>query len=138
MLALSPAILRQNRLWLPDLATPTVSAVADSQARAFKRVFAATLTVLRGEQELTQGEIAERVGTSEPTYRRWESVAERDQTIFPDAFEINRLCAILDCEPSELIRPMPPTDRELELARRLGRAARRGGRQAFEDDATPE
>lgn len=133
MLAISPAAVRQNRLWLPDLATPTISPVADSQARVFKRVFAAALTVLRAEAELTQEELAVRVGVSEPTVRRWESLADRDESILPDAWDLNKLCDALDCEPDALIRPSPPTARELELARRLARAARRGGRRALED-----
>jgi len=129
MLALNTSGDRQKRLWLPGLALPTVLAVEDSAAKAYKRSFASNLVVMRANSGLgSQREVAKLVGTSEATYRRWEDVAD---AAFPDAYEIFQMCSakIFGCDPAELINPEPLSDREVLLARRLARATRAGQRR---------
>jgi hypothetical protein len=103
-------------------------ASVDDQVRAFKRALAANLLVLRVEAGVgSQKAVAALIPTSEATYRRWENP---DDPHLPDAWQVNRLCEILSCEPTDLIRPEPLSEREVQLARRATRAARAGVDQA--------
>lgn len=122
-MALSPATFRQTLLWLPAAAMHTVLSV-DDQARAFKRAFASALLVLRAESGRgSQKAVAADVPTSEATYRRWENP---NDAYLPDVWQVRRLCELFGCEPADLVNPEPLTAREVQLARRAGRAARRG------------
>ena len=126
-MALAHAPVRQTLLWLPPAPVPTVASV-DDQERAFKRALAANLLVLRVEAGVgSQKTVAALIPTSEATYRRWENP---DDPYLPDAWQVNRLCEVLGCEPVDLIRPEPLSEREVQLARRATRAARAGVHQA--------
>lgn len=113
--------------WLPVPAEPTVLRV-DDQRRAWKRVFASVLVSYRAASETvgTQADAAKAVGTSEATYRRWESL---DDMNMPDAWQIKRLCVVYECEPNDLLKPEPFSDRERALVERAARASARGVRR---------
>jgi DNA-binding transcriptional regulator YiaG len=130
----SDALRRQNVRWLAPLPDRTVLTV-DDQPRAFKRAFAAALVALRAESGIgSQTVIAKLIPTSEATYRRWEAL---DEPHMPDAWQVKRLCEVLECEPAELIRPEPLSERERQLARRVARGATRGSRRAIEGGQAP-
>lgn len=99
----------------------------DSAEAAFKRTLGATIIELRIAQGYTsQAALATAlkdrgVASSESTVRRWEAGGGA-----PDAWEIHHLCKLLDCEPSDLIRPDDLTEREIQILRRIRKAARRG------------
>lgn len=131
-MTLASALNRQDRLWLPGLALPTVLSVEDA-ADDYKRAFASVLVVLRAESGLgSQGTVAAMVPTSEATYRRWESL---EHQALPDAREVARLCELFECEPDDLIHPEPLNAREVQLARRVARASKRGVRRGRANDA---
>lgn len=134
---LASVLARQGQTlqWLRVLPSPIVAGV-DDQRREFKRTFASALLALRVEADAgTQASLAPRVATSVATYRRWE---DPDWPNLPDAFQLNRLCEILGCEPDELVRPAALTPRERELIRRVGRGRRRDGKDGREHDQPPQ
>lgn len=94
-------------------------------------MFAATLVGLRSDIGIpSQAELARRIEVSEATVQRWEAL---DKPNLPDAWELRRLCEVLEVEPDELVSPQPMSERERQLARRAVRATRRGidrGREA--------
>jgi len=118
---------RQKVLWLTPLVSDSVSRGMESEESQFKRTLGATLLALRvGAGIRSQGAFAtalQKAGVesvSEATIRRWEK-----GTHAPDAWEINRLCALFGIEPAELVNPEPMTDREREILRRAGRQVHR-------------
>lgn len=95
----------------------------DDQRGAFKRNFASTLLGWRADAQIgSQAELAKKVGVSEATARRWESLTEPH---LPDAWELHELCRVLGCEPDDLVNPSEMSSRERQLARRVARGARR-------------
>jgi transcriptional regulator with XRE-family HTH domain len=92
----------------------------------FKRTLGATILELRVANGISsQGALAARlremgVAASEATVRRWEK-----GTHSPDAWELNRLCALFGVEPADLIHPAPMTDREVQVLRRAARQVHR-------------
>lgn len=117
---------RQIRSWLAAVPDRTVLLV-DEQGSEFKRSLASNLVVLRLAAGHSQGSLAKALSdagavVSEATCRRWE---DPDLDHVPDAWQVNRLCELLECEADELIHPTPLTPREREIARRAGRAGRR-------------
>lgn len=116
------AIVPPNVRWIGRRLAPTVLFV-DDQRGEFKRKFAATLLGYRAEKGITsQRELGVLVGISEATAQRWE---DPDKPHLPDAWEVARLCEVLDREPGDFIRPEDWTPREREMARRAARGARR-------------
>lgn len=116
-----PVTYRQKVLWLTPLVGGSVSLGMDSEESQFKRTLGATILELRARNSIpSQAALARLVGVSEATVRRWEAGRQ-----CPDAWEVNRLCAVLGAEPSDLIRPEPMTDRERELTARVARQVHR-------------
>lgn len=118
---------RQKVLWLTPLVSDSVSRAMDSEESQFKRTLGATILALRvGAGIRSQAALAAKLqeagveSVSEATIRRWEQ-----GTHAPDAWEINRLCALFGIEPSELVHPEPMTDREREVLRRAARQVHR-------------
>lgn len=112
---------RQKVLWLTPLVSDSVSRGMDSDESQFKRTLGATILEFRvGHGLRSQKALALAVGVSEATVRRWEKGSHA-----PDAWEINRMCALFGIEPSELIQPEPMTDREREVLRRAARQVHR-------------
>jgi hypothetical protein len=134
-LTLAVAPRRQNRSWLGATPVRTVLLV-DEQGSEFKRSLASNLVVLRLGAGHSQGSLAKALSdagavVSEATCRRWE---DPDLDHVPDAWQVNRLCELLDCEADELIHPKPLTDREREIAKRAGRAGRRATLRSLPPD----
>lgn len=126
-MTITGATPRHIRSWLAAIPDRTVLLV-DEQGSEFKRSLASNLVVLRLAAGYSQVSLAKALSdrgavVSEATCRRWED-PELDHV--PDAWQVNRLCELLDCEADELIHPEPLTDREREIARRSARSARRG------------
>lgn len=118
---------RQKVLWLTPLMGGSVSRAMDSEESQYKRTLGATILALRvGMGIRSQQALADKLeeagveSVSEATARRWEQ-----GTHAPDAWEVNRLCALFGVEPDELIHPEPMTDRERELLRRTARQVHR-------------
>lgn len=118
---------RQKVLWLQALPAGSVNVGMDSAEASFRRTLGATILELRvGARIRSQAALADALheagveSISEATVRRWEQ-----GTGTPDAWEINRLCAVLGCVPDDLVLPQPVTDRELQLLRRAGRQIHR-------------
>ncbi|MFZ0324722.1 MAG: helix-turn-helix domain-containing protein [Actinomycetes bacterium] len=121
MLTTVVATYRQKVLWLTPLPGGSVNAVMDSEESRFKRTLGATILELRAHAAIpSQRALAKLVGVSEATVRRWEAGDG-----CPDAWEVNRLCVVLGCEPDDLIRPAEMTERERELLRRSARQVHR-------------
>lgn len=138
-MALAAPIWRQNVRWLSGRPAPTLTLVDDQKA-AFKRTFASSLLMMRASVQAaaplkerakwSQKALAPRVIASEATYRRWENPEDER---FPDAYQLNRLCDELGCEPDDLVRPEPLSPREIALARAVTRGRKKGltqGRRA--------
>jgi transcriptional regulator with XRE-family HTH domain len=64
------------------------------------RLLGESLRRLRRDEELTQVQLARRLGISQPTLNRLES-ASQNVTLRT----LMRLCRALQCEPGELFRP---------------------------------
>ena len=121
----------QKSLWLTALPGGSVILGMQTPETEFRRTLGATILELRvragipSQAALAAALIEQGVQScSEATVRRWER-----GTHSPDAWEINRLCALFGVEPVELIRPQPMTDREREVLRRAGRQIHRTLRQ---------
>ncbi len=100
----------------------------DTAASTFKRTLGATILELRVAAKIpSQKALAAELvklgveSLSEATVRRWE----QGDGAPPDAWEINRMCALFGVAPDELIHPREATDRELQLLRRAGRQIHR-------------
>lgn len=115
---------RQKLLWLRPVPTASVAAVEAAET-TFKRTLGATILELRANHGLSQRALAQELSesgaaVSEAKVLRWEAGEHA-----PDAWEVNRLAALFDVDPSDLIQPRELTDREIQLLRRVGRQARR-------------
>ena len=64
------------------------------------RALAESLQKLRKDADLTQGDLARRLGISRPTLNRLES-ASQNVTLKT----LSQLCRALRCEPGDLFRP---------------------------------
>lgn len=122
-----PATYRQKVLWMTPLMGGTVSRGMDSEESQFKRTLGGQILAMRVDAGIrSQGALAAKLvktgveSLSEATVRRWEK-----GTHAPDAWEINRLCALFGVEPDVLIHPEPMTERERALTRRAARQVHR-------------
>jgi transcriptional regulator with XRE-family HTH domain len=101
----------------------------DDQRREYAASLAGVIMERRAALGIgSQAELARLVGVSEATAGRWER-----QTHLPNAWELRRLCEVLEVDPDELLHPQPLTPRERQELRRAGRQVRKSvdrGRQA--------
>lgn len=100
---------------------------------AYKRAFAASLLAARTGHG-SQRRMAQIAGTSEPTYRRWESP---DEPSLPDAWQIAQIVKACGVEPATLVFPEELSVREWELTRRAARATARAMTRDLGDGGEP-
>ena len=129
-MAANPARGRQNIVWLRPPGVGSVILAMDDPRTEYAFAFAGVLLERREAMGISsQAELGRLVGVSEATAGRWE----RHDGHLPDAWELLRLCEVLDVTPEELLHPEPLTPRERELTRR---AIRRVGRPRGRRDAS--
>ena len=125
-MTLAAGTYRQKSLWLQALPAATVGAVTDSAETTFKRTLGATILSLRVDHGVgSQADLATELtklgaAVSEAKVRRWEAGDHA-----PDAWEVSRLCVLLEIDAAELIQPDQLTEREIQLYRRAGRQVAR-------------
>ena len=73
-----------------------------------------TLAAARRNRQLTQQQLAERLGVERGVISAWEQGTQN-----PSASDLQRLCDALEIAPAELeLRPTPPEDAAAEAKRR--------------------
>lgn len=89
----------------------------------YRRRLGAAIVEVRGIRDISQATLAEKVNRSEAAVSRWETGKAT-----PSAFDLVRLCEVLDVPPDVLV--FPPEAEVSPIARRLlssvEGAARRG------------
>lgn len=121
-MAFIPARERQKIVWLRPIGPSSVTFAMDDPRNDFAVAFAGVILERRVTMGIgSQAELGRLVGVSEATAGRWE----RHDGHLPGAWELLRLCEVLDVTPEELLHPEPLTPRERELTRRAVRRVRR-------------
>jgi transcriptional regulator with XRE-family HTH domain len=134
-MAANPARERQNIVWLQPTGVGSVILAMDDPRTEYAVAFAGVLLERREAMGISsQAELGRLVGVSEATAGRWE----RHDGHLPDAWELLRLCDVLDGLP--MLAPVPlyffggdvPTAAHLVRLERavLDLVAQRGGREA--------